>query len=205
MATAEDDPNDVRRRLWQVHRDMSSRLSEGMVEVEDPRLAFPYLLLRLAFAIERGRTQVRRADFASPRERSVIGALFEHGPLTMGDLAKRLALTPPAASAVVDKLESRGMVQRTVALGDRRRMEVSLLPAATVGVDGPAFEFYARLVEGLEGLDDEAVATVADVLRRAHGTVDELCNQLADLDHDELRVAAAEMEERHRLLDRAPV
>ncbi|GAB3565050.1 MarR family transcriptional regulator [Amycolatopsis endophytica] len=51
------------------------------------------------------------------------------GPLTLGELAERLATDRPYTTLVVDDLEQRGLVSRTVHPGDRRRRLVAVTPA----------------------------------------------------------------------------
>jgi len=51
------------------------------------------------------------------------------GSLTLGELAERLGIDRPYATLVVDDLEQRGLVSRTVHLGDRRRKLVDVTPA----------------------------------------------------------------------------
>ena len=50
------------------------------------------------------------------------------GPLTMGDLARRVAVTEKTITGLVDRLERDGLVQRTRHPADRRVIEVRLGP-----------------------------------------------------------------------------
>jgi DNA-binding MarR family transcriptional regulator len=52
------------------------------------------------------------------------------GPLSVGDLAERTLTHQSSVSVVVQKLERQGLVQRTRAEDDARRVELSLTPAA---------------------------------------------------------------------------
>ena len=51
------------------------------------------------------------------------------GPMTMRELAAGLGTDPPYTTVVVDDLERRGLVVRTVRAGDRRSKLVSITPA----------------------------------------------------------------------------
>lgn len=51
------------------------------------------------------------------------------GPLTLGDLAERLGTDRPYVTLVVDDLELRGLVSRTMHPTDRRRRLVAVTPA----------------------------------------------------------------------------
>jgi DNA-binding MarR family transcriptional regulator len=50
------------------------------------------------------------------------------GPMTMRELAAALGTDPPYTTVVVDDLERRGLVNRTVRAGDRRSKIVSITP-----------------------------------------------------------------------------
>ena len=88
------------------------------------------------------------------------------GPMTMRELAAALGTDPPYTTVVVDDLERRGLVTRTVRAGDRRSKIVSITP------DGAA---QAHLAERI--LNDpprpvrELPATDLEVLGRILGTL----------------------------------
>jgi DNA-binding MarR family transcriptional regulator len=56
--------------------------------------------------------------------------LLEEGPIAQGALARRLGLTPPTVTALIDRLVAEGFVQRTDHPTDRRVTLVELLPSA---------------------------------------------------------------------------
>ncbi len=88
------------------------------------------------------------------------------GPMTMRELAAALGTDPPYTTVVVDDLERRGLVTRTVRAGDRRSKIVSITS------DGAA---QAHLAERI--LNDpprpvrELPATDLEVLGRILGTL----------------------------------
>jgi len=52
----------------------------------------------------------------------------ETAPITAGRLADRVSLTQGTVTSILDRLEDRGLVARTRALEDRRRVLVTLTP-----------------------------------------------------------------------------
>jgi DNA-binding MarR family transcriptional regulator len=56
--------------------------------------------------------------------------LLEEGPLRQGALARRLGLTAPTVTALIDRLVADGFVQRSAHPTDRRITLVELLPTA---------------------------------------------------------------------------
>ena len=72
-----------------------------------------------------------------------MATLTTNGPQPVGELGRRLGLSEPAASLLVDKLAERGLAIRAHDPQDRRRTLVTATPAAD--------ELAARLREGREG------------------------------------------------------
>jgi DNA-binding MarR family transcriptional regulator len=96
-----------------------------------------------------------------------LDLLYLAGSTTAGALAKHTGLTTGATTAVIDRLERAGFVQRRRDTSDRRRVLVEVLPASA----GRIQPLYALLAEQLAQLnkqyDDRQLATVVDYLTRA--------------------------------------
>jgi DNA-binding MarR family transcriptional regulator len=60
----------------------------------------------------------------SVTDSKTISALMQEGPMTAGQLAKRLSLTTGAITNVIDRLEERGCVVRVADPHDRRKVVV---------------------------------------------------------------------------------
>lgn len=56
--------------------------------------------------------------------------LLEHGPVSHAQIARQLGLTPASVTALIDRLQAQGLVQRTPHPTDRRVTHVELLPRA---------------------------------------------------------------------------
>ena len=88
----------------------------------------------------------------NPTDLLAMEHLILHGPSGPSELARQLGITPPAATAVVDRLEAAGHVTRAINPADRRGIVVTpaqasvhramsiLLPMIT-GVDAALDEF----------------------------------------------------------------
>jgi DNA-binding MarR family transcriptional regulator len=55
-----------------------------------------------------------------------LGALLQEGPMTAGQIAKRLSLTTGAVTSVIDRLERRNLVERVNDPNDRRKVIVTV-------------------------------------------------------------------------------
>ncbi|HYW22591.1 MAG TPA: MarR family transcriptional regulator [Terriglobales bacterium] len=85
---------------------------------------------------------------------SVQMLLVVNGPMTVGDLGRDLGLCHSTVSGIVDRLEARGLVQRTPDPADRRCTRIANSPAVQRYVQDLADSPEApasRLVEALRG------------------------------------------------------
>ncbi|GAA0240863.1 MarR family transcriptional regulator [Saccharothrix mutabilis subsp. mutabilis] len=97
--------------------------------------------------------------------------LAKHGPMTAGDLAKLINLTPGAVTGVVDRLEDAGLARRDPDPQDRRRVVVQALP----GSFGDAFtELGAAMAKLADRYTPEQQQVIGDWVAR---TIDVLKDQ----------------------------
>jgi DNA-binding MarR family transcriptional regulator len=87
-------------------------------------------------------------------------------PITVGELAHRLRLSPAAATALVDRLEAVGHVSRTRDPQDRRRVTVTMTDTALRVATAFFVPLGLRMHEAADGLTDEELARTADIVRR---------------------------------------
>ena len=91
------------------------------------------------------------------------GAPYE---LTPGDLSRAMMVTTGAVTKRIDRLESQGLVARTVAPTDGRGRLVSLTPSGVELVDDLMGRHLAREAALLGGLDDRERAELGHLLGR---------------------------------------
>lgn len=101
-----------------------------------------------------------------PTDVAALDRLLEDGPMGPAELGERLGMRSASATALVDRLERAGHVQRRAHPSDRRRIDVVATPRAA----GEVWEALGPLLERLEAvaaeLPPEAQATVAGYLDR---------------------------------------
>jgi DNA-binding MarR family transcriptional regulator len=121
-----------------------------------------------------GRAGLNDTDF------ECIDVLDWTGPITAGELGRRVGITSGAVTGVLDRLEGGGWVRRTADPNDRRRVIVELCPPAP---DGPNPERYEEMAEAfaplqrdIEGivdeLTDEQLETIVEYLRASGDAVE---------------------------------
>jgi DNA-binding MarR family transcriptional regulator len=87
-------------------------------------------------------------------------------PITVGELAHRLSLSPAAATALVDRLEAVGHVSRVRDEHDRRRVVVRMQDQALSVARAFFLPLGAGMREASAEFSDEELARTAAVVRR---------------------------------------
>jgi DNA-binding MarR family transcriptional regulator len=88
------------------------------------------------------------------------------GPITAGDLAAAARLTSGAVTAVLDRLEARGLVRRTRDSDDRRRVFLETTPEME-RLSAEAFEgFLADARKESDTFSDAELEVILDFIRR---------------------------------------
>lgn len=106
---------------------------------------------------------------------SCLGVLDKEGPMTAGDLARRMGLTRGGAiTAVVDRMERAGFVRRSADPDDRRRTIIEpVRDGSHQKLDGVLTDFSKAFTELIESYTDEQIETLLDFTRRANGVLRE--------------------------------
>jgi DNA-binding MarR family transcriptional regulator len=133
-------------------------------------------LLKAQASLMRGFTAERMWDEVSLKEYDVLYTLKKAGcALRMSELNEAVLLSQPALSRLVDRLESRGLVQRATDPKDRRGALVSLTPDG-VAVQHRIGARHARSVEQRMSiaLSDEEMRVLHQLCERLSAAQSEL-------------------------------
>lgn len=101
------------------------------VSQAEPALALeafvPYRLAVVAHTVSRALSGVYTKEFGlSIPEWRVLANLGRFGPLKAGELAERSSMDKPKVTRALQRLEARGLTQRTVVSADRRQVRLTL-------------------------------------------------------------------------------
>jgi DNA-binding MarR family transcriptional regulator len=97
-------------------------MTPSAVETTDAQVA-----ARLRLAVGRLNRRIRLAsNDIPPLQLSTLASIEEHGPLRLGELAAREAVSAPTMTRVLAGLDERGLIVRTPDPGDARSVRVSL-------------------------------------------------------------------------------
>lgn len=94
-------------------------------------------------------------DLSAPQVHTLL-ALGHEGPLPMGDLARRVAITEKTVTGMVDRLQRDGLVERRRDEADRRVIRVALTArgeALARRLDAEVLQAITRLLARLDAAD----------------------------------------------------
>jgi DNA-binding MarR family transcriptional regulator len=107
----------------------------------------------------------QQADMGlTPSQLSALATVDRAGPLTLGALADIEHVAPPSITKVVDKLESRGLVERRVDPADGRVRLVAQTPDGTALLAESRARKDAWLATRLGALDPDELHRLAGAL-----------------------------------------
>jgi DNA-binding MarR family transcriptional regulator len=124
--------------------------------------ALAELRYRIRHFIQQGDAAAQRANL-EPQQYLMLLAVrgLPHGaPATIGTLAERMALKHHSAVELIDRLESRRLVRRHRGAGDKREVNVSLLPRGSKLLEHVARERISELKASGAALADAITALV---------------------------------------------
>lgn len=111
-----------------------------------------------------------------PTDFEALDVLDWTGPISAGELARRVGLTSGAITGVIDRLERDGFVRRTADPGDRRRVIVELNPELQTTIPHGLIELFQSLIDDMADVNDdftdEELGAVVTWLRRANDAVE---------------------------------
>jgi DNA-binding MarR family transcriptional regulator len=93
-----------------------------------------------------------------------LGALLREGPMTAGQLARRLSLTTGAVTSVIDRLAQQGLVSRQADAHDRRKVIVVANQARVAAGEN----VYVAIGEAFSRLHDTLTTEQLEFLVRYH-------------------------------------
>jgi DNA-binding MarR family transcriptional regulator len=149
-----------------------------------------FMLGRTLAAYEAAASQWRRALGINTHERMAISHLWHHGPQPMGELGERLALSRAAMTALVDRLEQAGFVERESDQNDRRRTILHATADAFRQLRPAILGFHEQLTRHADALGPDAWGAVVGFLDEVFDAANRNAAELARLSDVEIREMA---------------
>jgi DNA-binding MarR family transcriptional regulator len=138
-------------------RAQSRRLRDAMVwlvrgfTLYDPRKAYPDFYL-------------------SPQQSYVLSVVHDHGPITPGEVAKRLRLEKSHLTKIVNSLITMGAIAKEADTGDRRRLMLKLSAKGIEifrDLDKASVDSYVKLMANVPPEDRKMVIRAVEVMLKA--------------------------------------
>jgi MarR family transcriptional regulator, transcriptional regulator for hemolysin len=130
-----------------------------------------YWLTLATQAYHRSLSERLQGDGITFRQMQVIGWLKAVGPMSHGDLARRMMIEPPTLVRILDRMEQSGWLERTGDQADRRR-RIIRLTADVEPVWDRITECALELRQtSVDGLTQEETETFKRLLRRIHANL----------------------------------
>jgi DNA-binding MarR family transcriptional regulator len=101
-------------------------------------------------------------------------SMIEDEVTTLGDVAKRLHVTPAVVTGLIDRLERRGYVQRINSTDDRRRVMLTLTESGRAAAQTATASLAAELEQSLAKLDSDDLQLINRALERLEPVTSEL-------------------------------
>jgi len=101
----------------------------------------------------------------SPGEFGVLEALYHRGPLLLGELQQRILVSSGGVTYLVDRLESKGLVERRECPTDRRARYAALTPDGEALIARIFPEHAACIERAVAGLDADEQRRAMELLR----------------------------------------
>ena len=95
-----------------------------------------------------------------------IKVLAESAPIKVSDLASKMYLHPATVVGIIDRLEARGLVERSRSKRDRRVVEIELTNIGNEIVSNYPSVAQGLLLKGLEELSNDKLAVIAEGLEQ---------------------------------------
>lgn len=139
---------------------MTSEDLRKLESIADDILAsFPILFRRVSK--EKGHPSAKRLDQSLP----ALGVLLHHGPLPMSEIGRKMGISKPYTTVLVDRLIKKGLVERVSDADDRRLVNIR---PTTAGKDTfKEFRKFAReiVIRNLSSLTSDDISAFYGSMR----------------------------------------
>ena len=141
-----------------------------------------WAIRRLVRAVYLDTSQMSRQHGLTGSQSMVLRSLVHNGPLSSAALSRRLFVTPSNITGVIDRLEKKGLVERTRKVGDRRVSLITLTEAGTELSKSLPDPIEKRFISQLADLEPEHVQILGVAMNQILNLMDTKGIEEAPLD-----------------------
>jgi len=141
--------------------------SSGAAMQKEPATTMEILndLRRVFQAINEYSKTAERSTGLTGHQLWALKLLAQTTPMRVSDLARAMFLRPPTVVGILDRLEAKGLITRTIARHDRRVVEIQLTQQAREIVAQAPEVAQDMVLKGLADLTDEQFTCVQEGMR----------------------------------------
>jgi len=119
----------------------------------------------------------RHYDLTEAQFNVLFALKFTNGDITQAELGKRLVVTRASITSVLDKLESKELVNRKTVPGNRRIHHVELTSAGKALIDTVEPSYRAEIHKALSGFQDGDCTTIIEYMEATREKVQAMLNE----------------------------
>ena len=130
----------------------------------DNRVTFELLQAARAYRVRSAKLLARVGLY--PGQDALLKLLAQHGCMTMGEAAQALSIQPPTVTKMVNRLSAAGLVRTEVMDKDRRKIAISMTPAAEEKIDEIDAIWRELEVEALDQVEPQQLRRQLSAIAR---------------------------------------
>jgi DNA-binding MarR family transcriptional regulator len=104
---------------------------------------------------------------------SCLLALYENGPLPPSQIGRHIMVNSSTVTGIIDRLERKGLVERSRTSRDRRVITISLTKEGSMLVEKAPLPVQNKIVAGMRKLTSEEIEEIIQSLTRLTGMLDD--------------------------------
>jgi DNA-binding MarR family transcriptional regulator len=132
-----------------------------------------WLIRRLMQAEEQYTKALEKTHHVTSAQLSCLLALHENGPLRPSQIGRHIMVNSSTVTGIIDRLERKGLVERSRISQDRRVITVSLTGKGLMLVQNAPLPVQDKIVSGMKRLSSEEIEQIITGLTRLTGMLDD--------------------------------
>jgi DNA-binding MarR family transcriptional regulator len=132
-----------------------------------------WLIRRLMQAEEQYTKALEKTHHVTSAQLSCLLALHENGPLRPSQIGRHIMVNSSTVTGIIDRLERKGLVERSRVSQDRRVITVSLTAEGLMLVENAPLPVQDKIVSGMRRLPSEEIEQIIGGLKRLTRMLDD--------------------------------
>jgi len=131
-----------------------------------------YLIRRLIQAEELYTKELEKKYRVSVPQLSCLLALYENGPMPPSQVAKHIMVKSSTVTGIIDRLEQKGLVERSRISSDRRVITIGLTESGRMLAQNSPLPIQERIVDGYKDLPSNEREDIIRALKKLSSMLD---------------------------------